>query len=242
MAPSSKASAAAASTAVLDHWHPGPKACDGRCPAIRSWPGEQGEPVAHQVESGNPPRLQPVVSQPPAEVPLERLGRLLPGAAGLGAAPDVVLSDRAAFSLIGFQQRGPGPATQHPGQLPAEVERILDGRVHSGPAPGRHPMRSVADEEAPPVGIPLRELRGEGERAELLQLHVQPGHSGRRADQGDQLVGWVVDQTVLARAPLPGEAPASGRPPRRQHALSVRMGDDIQAVATVTDHVGQAGH
>ena len=72
--------------------------------------------------------------------------------------------------LVRIEQLGPGPAAQHPGELPAEVEAVVDRGVHPRAAARGHAVRGVAHEERAAAAEALRQLRGEGEAADPQDL------------------------------------------------------------------------
>ena len=63
--------------------------------------------------------------------------------------------DRAAFGFVSVEEIGWGPAVYGRGQLPAQVEGVLDAEVEALAAVGRVDVRGVAGQEdtAGPVGV-----------------------------------------------------------------------------------------
>ena len=59
----------------------------------------------------------------------------------------VALRQRLPLGLVAVEQRRAAPAFQHRGELPAEIDRILDRGVVAKPAGRREQMRGVAAEE-----------------------------------------------------------------------------------------------
>src|SRR5262245_43790771 len=132
--------------------------------------GQYRESPADEVQCGDRAavRANPVVRQPPVEIPGEGFGGTGAGAGWLRGALDVVQPDWPAFGLVGGEQVWRCPSAQDPGKCPPEVEGVLDGGVHAGAASRCHAVGSVASEEATPLAVPFGYLRREREAAKAL--------------------------------------------------------------------------
>ena len=91
---------------------------------------------------------------------------------------DVELAQRQALGLVAVQQRRVGVALDHRGQLPGEVERVLDAHVAAEAAVGRDDVRRVAGEEHAAVAEPLGAGRLGPPVGDVDDLHR---HVGRRS-------------------------------------------------------------
>src|SRR5580704_4757522 len=131
-------------------------------------PCEYREPFADEVEGGDRAAVpaNPVVRQSAVEIPGESFAGTGAGAGWLRGALDVVKPDWTAFGLIGGEHVRLRPAAQHPGELPPEVEGVLDGGVHAGAASWCHAVGGVTGEEATPLAVLFGDLRRERKAAE----------------------------------------------------------------------------
>ena len=189
---------------------------------------EEREPGPEQVERRAPAR-GPDVRDPPPEVRVHLLLGRAARAARVGRAGGGVLRDRPALGLVAVQERVAGPAARDPGQLPAEVEAVVQREVQAGPAARRHAMGGVAGEQDGPRAEALRELRGGREAARPLDAHGQAGHARR---EPDELRG-------RARPALRGEQPAVGGAGGQQDAGRLAPGQRVEEVAVRADDVPQ---
>ena len=144
---------------------------------------EERQPRAEQVERRDAGRRAPVPrrasSRPPRSAsssPSDVADR----SARVSRAGDVVLGDRPPLGLVAVEQPSARPAAQHPAELPAEVEPIVDRRVHAG-APARgDPVGGVAHEEGAARAEALGELGREGERPHPLDAWLRVPRRPRR--------------------------------------------------------------
>ena len=122
--------------------------------------------------------------------PVTEIGVQLPLVAdrplGIRRAREVVFDHRPAFRLVRIEQVGAGPAAQHPGEFPPEVEAVVDRGVHPGAATRCHAVRGVADQEGAVGAEPLGELRGEREAPDPLDARFEVVDAGAEADQPRQ--------------------------------------------------------
>ena len=89
-----------------------------------------------------------------------------------------VRGDRMTFGLVGVQQGLRRPAADLGGQLPAEVERVLDAEVEALSAGGRMDVRRIAGQQHPPDPIALGQPGGiaeAGHPARGVHAEVGPG-------------------------------------------------------------------
>ena len=210
--------------------------------------GDQGQPLPDQVMRGHRPSrpLQRCVREPSsgrrhgreqvarcrfvdrvAGVDCRRaidvahvLGQAI-GRAALGALrgkAEVVTADRLPLLGVRVEERGIGPAAEHPGQLPRQPEGIGDGRVQSSPAERRHAMGRIADEECAPDTHPVGGLGDELDRHPGEHLDLEVGHAGGRPDELDAALHGVVGERFAARVPLHPEHPAVVEPGRHEDA------------------------
>ena len=168
-----------------------------------------------------------------------RLGDILNRALRVRRACRVVLGHRPALGLVGVEQRGPGPTPQYPGELPAEVMAVVDGGVHSVTAPRRHPVRGVSDEERAVLPEALRELGGEGERADALDAGLQGRVADGEPDAAPKLLLRGAGQ-MLATGPDPRAVQPAITPARRQDdAGGVGVVDVVEGVAALAEEFPQ---
>ena len=80
--------------------------------------------------------------------------------AGVGQHVD---GHRAPFGLVAVQQPLRRPAVDLAGQLPAEVERVLDAQVEALPSGRRVDVRRVAGQQHPPDPVALGQPGGVAE-------------------------------------------------------------------------------
>lgn len=112
------------------------------------------------------------------------------------------LAGRAALRLVAVQQPGRRPAPHLGGELPAQVDRVLQAQVEAGAADRRVHVRGVADEQDPAGAVPLGEAGvAVGEPAQQVrsvalgraERHVDPEHPpGALAQLRDGERGRVV--------------------------------------------------
>ena len=175
---------------------------------------EQREPGTEQVQRGHARAGggHPDVRDAPAEVDVQLVGGLAGGAAGVGGAGDVVRGDRPPLGLVGVQQLGPGPAAQHPAELPAEVVAATDRGVHPGAAARGHAVGGVAGQEDVAGAEAVGQLGGEAEGAGALDRDVEVVDAGSGADPAHEALGRVALDVLRVH---PGPVAPSGRRGRR---------------------------
>ena len=107
-------------------------------PGRAARPGEQRHARPQQVErrAAARGRLDPDVGEAGAEVGAQLVLDGAHAAVRVGGAGGVVLGDRAALGLVAVEQLVARPVRQRPGELPAEVVAVVDGRVHPRPPRG----------------------------------------------------------------------------------------------------------
>src|SRR5262249_15982766 len=81
---------------------------------------------ANQVLAGGRPGRRRVAGLRPV-----LLAPLAPSGRRVARGVDVALADLAPLDLVGIEQIGPAPAGERRGELPREVDRVADARVHS---------------------------------------------------------------------------------------------------------------
>ena len=143
------------------------EACRGLVPRSALGAGQHGQARPDQVERGHRTGRagDPEVGEATAEVGAQLLLRGPVGPLRISRAGDVVLGDRAPLGFVGVEEARIGPPVQHPGELPPEVEAVVDRRVHASGAAWRHPVGGVADQERVTLPEPFGQLGGEREAA-----------------------------------------------------------------------------
>ena len=157
----------------------------------------------------------------------------------IGRAGQVVLDDRPPLGLVGVEQRGGGPAAEHPRQLPTEVERVGDGGVHPGAAARRHAVRGIADEERVPDPERVGDHRRERRRPDALDQRLELGDAGREPEQPRDPLRRVLVEPLAGRVPPDAEDPAVAASGRQQAAARLRMLDPVDAEAVRADDIPQ---
>ena len=96
---------------------------------------------------------------------------------------------RAPFGLVAVQQPARCPAADLGGQLPAEVERVLDAEVEPLPADRRVDVRRVAGQQDPADPVALGQPGGVAEAGQpARRVHAEVG-----AGDGPQLLPELVE-------------------------------------------------
>lgn len=131
------------------------------------------EPAVHLVEVHQ-------FGEQPAHGPRARFGGVQ---FHLGASVlQYVLGDRTALGLVGVQQCVRRPAADPRGQLPAEVERVLEAQVEPLPAGGRMDVCRVPGQQHPPDPVALGQPGGipeTGQPARRVHAEVGSGDSAQ---------------------------------------------------------------
>ena len=86
---------------------------------------------------------------------------------------DHPLGGGPALGLVGFKQCGVGAAGNDGGQLPAEVDRILQTKIQARSAKGGVDVRGVADHDHPTRLVPRGDPRVDAVEATQIQLGVR---------------------------------------------------------------------
>ena len=211
----------------------------GVLPGLALRPGEEREARSDQVErrdeSGRP--RQPDVLDALAEVDAGLASHVPVRAVRVCRAHDVVLDDGPALALVGVEQRRIGPAAQHPAELPAEVEAVVDRGVHAGAAARRDAVGRIADQERALLTEVVGDLRREREGADPLDLRLELGYAGAEPDQLHQPllveVGRLLDLGIPVHAVEPAVVPSGGQ----EEAHGIGTDDAVDAVPMLADHV-----
>src|SRR6516162_6503785 len=66
---------------------------------------------------------------------------------------DIALADRTALGVVGLEQAWAAPAVHHRGELPAEIDRIANSRVHPERAGWRELVHRIAGQQDPATRI-----------------------------------------------------------------------------------------
>ena len=117
---------------------------------------------------------------------------------------------RAALLRVAVEQVRAAPAVQDGGQLPAEVDRVLEPSVESMGAVGRVAVRRIAGEEHAALPVAVSDVDPQIPEPHVLEVarHARPGspldqrmrvHVGRRR----VLVYWRVEEPRLGRVDPP---------------------------------------
>ena len=115
---------------------------------------------------------------------------------GIGRSSEDVLDDGPALSFVGIEQVRVRPPAQHPHELPAEIESVVDRCVHAGTAARCHTVGSVADQERAAGTEAVRELGHEREIADPLDVDGEVGDAGAAPDQVREPLRCVVREIV----------------------------------------------
>src|SRR5439155_14780934 len=105
-----------------------------------------------------------------------------------------LLEDRLALVAVGLQQRVAAPAVQLRGQLPAEIDRILQSVVEAEAAIGRMAVRGVAGDEGAADLVFLRDRDPQIPEADVVELD--------REGKTRSLVQHAGEVEILARGVL----------------------------------------
>src|SRR6516225_2955503 len=95
---------------------------------------------------------------------------------------DVALADRTALGAVGFKQAWAAPAVHHRGELPAEINRIANSRVHPERAGGRELVHRIAGQQDPATRIAFGH-----DAAPVPDAHAQPFHVEVAAERAAQV-------------------------------------------------------
>ena len=167
---------------------------------------------------------------------------------------------RAAFSIVGLQKSRPRVAFQSRGQLPADVERIANARIHPVAARRNELVGRITGEENPSATVALSNeqmwvpgVRNEGLECERSSREamdqrrridfVQPGFGREKSVQSPDVPIVLRDHRRLRRLIVPGDAPwlqdVAGVGTKMHHVKLSDAGNsvvtDVQASADLAD-------
>ncbi len=194
-----------------------------------------GEPGLDRGQRGDQP-----VHRPAQRAPGRGMGRVQPELPA-GQSQDRG-THRMALSVVGVEQPVRCPATHGPGQFPAQVDRVLEARVHPLCARGRVRVRGVPGQEDPPVTV----RRG---LAALAAVPPGPAHiAGTEvlAGDGEQAAPHLLEGDRLGhRHPrtrvVVQHHPARAVPERedQQHAPIGQVAVGVRHRQAVEEQIGQ---
>src|SRR5581483_5617884 len=90
-----------------------------------------------------------------------------------------VAEDRAALGVVGREQRVATPALQSRGELPAEIDRVLEPVVEAEAPIGRMTVGGIARDEGAPGAIALGDCDTQVPIAEMVEFAREGEARGR---------------------------------------------------------------